>query len=199
MAATVDFADTNIDPKRKIITDIIASANGNAIKVHKFSKPDPNTKEPTFDGVIFFKNSIVDGKTHTQLYFENNWTKNDEIEIGEETIEKNAYFDFRTVTENETFEDRKDDRDKEISLAANAISTISDLKGRDKYYNNNNNKLRLIDSTTGQEKYGDEIPANTLGGSTNKTYRHIKGNERERLKRRTISSRTKLARKINLP
>ena len=198
MAAT---ADTNIDPKRKIITDIIASANGNAIKVHKFSKTDPNTKEPTFDGVIFFKNSIVDGKTHTQLYFENNWTANgsdDEITVGEETIEKNAYFDFRTVTENETFEDRKDDRDKEISLAANAISTISDLKGRDKYYDSSP-KLRLIDSTTGQEKYGAVIPLNTLGGSTNKTYRHTKGNNRERLKRRTISSRTKLARKINLP
>ena len=197
----VDFADTNIDPKRKIITDIIASANDNAIKVHKFSKKDHDTNEPTFDGVIFFKNSIVDGKTHTQLYFENDWKKNDsddEITVDEETIEKNAYFDFRTVTENETFEYRKNDRDKEISLAANAISTISDLKGRDKYYNNNN-KLRLIDSTTGQEKYGAVIPANTLGGSTNKTYRHIKGNERERLKRRTISSRTKLARKINLP
>ena len=98
----VDFADTNIDPKRKIITDIIASANDNAIKVHKFSNKDHDTNEPTFDGVIFFKNSIVDGKTHTQLYFENDWKKNDsddEITVDEETIEKNAYFDFRTVTE----------------------------------------------------------------------------------------------------
>jgi hypothetical protein len=193
MAALVDPI---INGKRKIITDIIESAGNNPIKVHKFSRKDsPNAQEPTFDGVIFFKNSLVDGKTHTQLYFEKDWT-NDEIEIGEETIENNAYFDFRT-TDNENTS-RKDERDKEIALAANAISTISDLD-RTRYYNNSNNKLRLTDSTTGQDKYGAEIPNTTLGGSKNKTYRHIKGDRREQLKRKTISSRTKRLRKINQP
>jgi hypothetical protein len=190
-----------INGKRQIITGIIASAGNNPIKVHKFSRKDsPNAQEPTFDGVIFFKNSLVEGKTHTQLYFEKDWT-NDEIEIGEETIENNAYFDFRTVVEGENKEEkgkREENRGKEIALAANAISMISDLS-RNPYYVTEP-KLPYINSTTGQVNYGNvPIPNTTLGGSKNKTYRHIKGDRREQLKRKTISSRTKHLRKINQP
>lgn len=193
------------EPKRQIVVNIL-SKDGDVdpanYKVHKFSRKESKTDdEPTFDGVIVFKNSLIEGKTHTQLYFEKDWTPIDgdedgEITIGEEQLDQNAFFNFKV---DETLDQQLMDvdaerREKEISLAANAISMINDST-RTGYYNAGP-KLTLQEGE-GQTTYGPDIhkgPETFLLGGSNRS-KSKKCHLAKSVKRRT----KRFLRKTKLP